>query len=107
MMDNLTQSDVKDLVFLIDKDFGLERKQEEDAFNYQAVINWLQREIQILLNKDLQKLLNILYRIDISEDKTKEVLAMSNHDQMAEMFTKLIVQRELQKVETRKKYRSE
>ena len=106
-MDELSEEDVKVLVYLFTKDTGIALNTEYDATNYKSVINWLEAEIRHLLNHDLQKLLNILYRIDIPEEKTKVVLSLENHEDMAIKFTELIVRRELQKVKTRKKYRNE
>ena len=105
-MDNLSSEDINDLVFLCEKDFGLEKRMDTDFANFNTVVKWLEREIQILLNQDLQKLLHILYRIDISEESTNKVLSLTEPSQMAERLTELIIHRELQKIETRKKYRS-
>ena len=47
--------------------------------------------------------MNGLYRIDVDENKVK--LALTTDD-VAENIAKLIIERELQKVETRRKYRT-
>ena len=47
-----------------------------------------------------------MYRIDIAENKVKSVLATSDPESISQELADLIIQRELQKVETRKKYRS-
>ncbi len=105
-MNNLSSKDIDDLVFLCGKDFGLEKRSEKEFANFKAVTEWLEKEIQMLLNQDLQRLLHVLYRIDISEESTRNVLSLTEPSQMAKKFTELIINRELQKVETRKKYRS-
>jgi len=64
--------------------------------------NWLAREIGILIDHDLQKLLNVLYRIDINEEKAK--IAFASTDPANELAI-LIIDRELLKVKTRGKYR--
>lgn len=64
--------------------------------------NWLTGEIRVLIDHDFQKLLNVLYRIDINEEKLK--IAFSHTDPASELAT-LMIDRELQKVETREKYR--
>lgn len=63
---------------------------------------WLSGEIQVLIDRDFQGLLNILYRIDVSEDKAKLAFTTSNP---ADEIAKLIIERELQKVATREKYK--
>jgi hypothetical protein len=67
-----------------------------------ALQNWLAGEIAVLLDRDFQRLLNILYRIDINESKVK--LAFTA-DKPAWEIAGLIIERELQKVESMKKYR--
>lgn len=63
---------------------------------------WLTGEIRVLIERDFQGLLNILYRIDVNEDKAK--LAFAGNDP-AKGIAKLIIERELQKVATREKYK--
>lgn len=67
-----------------------------------ALQNWLAGEIGILLDRDFQRLLNVLYRIDVNESKVK--LAFTA-DKPAWEIAGLIIERELQKVESMKKYR--
>ncbi len=70
------------------------------------VKTWLEKEIQYLLDHDFQKLIQILYRIDIPEEKAKEILNNTNPGQMSTSFAELIIARELLKVEMRRKYKS-
>ena len=62
---------------------------------------WLIGEIRILLDRDINRLMNILYRIDVSEDKVK--MAFAEYDPAC-AIAGLIIERELKKVETRCKY---
>lgn len=89
---------------LIAKDFDLTVTEQGDAYNLEKLRQWLAREITILMDRDFQRLLNILYRIDVSEQKTS--LALNEADP-AYALAGLIIERELQKVETRKKYKNE
>jgi len=68
--------------------------------NLEKLQNWLAEEIAYMMDRDFQKLLNILYRIDVSEDKVKQAFADENP---AHKLAILIIDRELKKVETRKK----
>lgn len=72
--------------------------------NLEKLENWLTGEIALLMDQDFERLMNVLYRIDVGEDKTKLAYAASNP---ANELAKLIIERELQKVATRKKYRNE
>ena len=77
----------------------LEKYSEEDLENYLAVF------INELIDKDFNKLVNLLYRIDISEQKLK--IALQNEDKTissSKTIAKLIIERQLQKLEFRKKF---
>ena len=61
--------------------------------------------INELIDKDFNKLVNLLYRIDISEQKLK--IALQNEDKTissSKTIAKLIIERQLQKLEFRKKF---
>lgn len=97
-MDNL----LPDVLNLTNKDFNLDIPQSEVS-NQDEFLKLLTRVIQQLLDTDFERLMNGLYRIDVDENKVK--LAMTTND-VAENIALLIIERELQKVETRKKYRT-
>lgn len=105
-------SDSKDLIQslgLFEKDFQLEKSylqlENRQDMAYDQAFLLIMRVVEDLMTKDFNRLINILYRIDVSEEKLKEALALSN-DNPASVITKMILERELQKVETRKKYSS-
>ncbi len=64
--------------------------------------SWLAGEIAILLDRDINGLMNVLYRIDVSEEKVRMAFAGDNP---AFDIAGLIIEKELKKVETRRKYR--
>ena len=75
--------------------------------NYSAkdLENNLAVYINELIDKDFNKLVNLLYRIDISEQKLK--IALQNEDKTissSKTIAKLIIERQLQKLEFRKKF---
>ena len=77
----------------------LEKYSENDLENYLAVF------INELIDKDFNKLVNLLYRIDISEQKLK--IALQNEDKTissGKTIAQLIIERQLQKLEFRKKF---
>ena len=59
-----------------------------------------------MLEKDFEKLLNAMYRIDVDEEKVKFALSGDGEKSPAELITELVIQREMQKAETRLKYSS-
>ncbi len=75
------------------------------ASNLEQLKEWLTSEIIKLMMNDMEKLLNILYRIDVNEKKVKEVFAQHNPKLIAPSLAELIIEREMGKAETRIKYR--
>ena len=99
---------------LIKKDFGIGGEmdlssQEMDLSShrsaYKALEDFLTDQINSMLNTDLNALLNALYRIDLREDKVKELLHHSEPSEIARSVAKAVIEREKQKVITRLKYR--
>ncbi|MFY0627984.1 MAG: hypothetical protein JXR07_16925 [Reichenbachiella sp.] len=62
--------------------------------------------ISYMLDKDFNRLLNAFYKIDLDEQKFKEILANTSTEILANSLAKEVITRELQKVETRLKYKS-
>ena len=60
--------------------------------------------IQQLLYSDFNRLLHILYRIDVEERKVKEAMVTEEPEIIAERISRLIIKRELQKAEIRFRY---
>ncbi len=75
------------------------------ASNLEQLKEWLTSEIIKLMMNDMEKLLNILYRIDVNEKKVKEVFAQHNPKLIAPNLAELIIEREMGKAESRIKYR--
>ena len=87
---------------LIVKDLGLNVEEDVKIEGLEKLKKWLTQEIMILMERDFQKLLQILYRIDVNEQKAKKAFSATNP---ASALAELIIERELQKVESRKKYK--
>ena len=90
---------------LIIKDFQLESDGliDDSKLSYDSLLNRLAQIVDHLISKDFNRLLNALYRIDISEEKLKSVLAQMPENTSL-VIAQMILDRELQKV--KKKIRS-
>lgn len=53
---------------------------------------------------DFDKLIQLLYRLDVSEEKIREALTQSAGTDAAVLITQLLLQRQLQKLEQRKQH---
>ncbi len=102
----MNQDDLQSSTELIIRDFRLEPEAltvRDGEASYSALIERLVKVVDHLISTDFNKLLNILYRIDVSEEKLKDALS-NNTENTSEIIAQMIFERELQKVETRKKY---
>jgi hypothetical protein len=77
---------------------------EIQGTNENQLQEWLTQQIIYLLLNDMEKLLNILYRIDVNEKKVKEVFAQQNPQLIAPLLAQLLIDREMQKAQTRIKF---
>lgn len=58
--------------------------------------------INDLINHDFQKLVSHLYRIDVNENKMRRLLEEKEGENAAGLIADLIIERQLQKIESRK-----
>lgn len=68
---------------------------------------YLTMKIAELLDTNYEKLINILYRIDVNEDKLNELFGNKNREPIPEKLADLIIERQLQKINIRNMYRRE
>ena len=57
--------------------------------------------INHLIQTNFQKLVLILYRVDISENKLKQLLQTESGEDAATIIARLIIEREIQKINSR------
>lgn len=63
--------------------------------------------INHLVDTDFEKLVYLLYRIDVNESKIKHLLEDKEGNNAGELIANAIIERQLEKVESRKKYKQE
>lgn len=67
----------------------------------------LSRYIEDLIHTDFRTLLNLLYRVDVSEKRVKEALAENKNNESAGLLiARLLIERETEKIKLRAKYRN-
>ncbi|WP_242927662.1 hypothetical protein [Pontibacter vulgaris] len=78
---------------------------ELQAPDRDQLLRKLTHAVAYLLRTDLNRLMHILYRIDVEERLVKQAMAPASVDEdIAHNIALLILQRELQKAHTRQKY---
>ena len=93
--------DLISLSTLIGKDFELEQEITEAAIREKMI-----RAFSWLLDNDISKMMQILYRADVNEEKLKSLLVSRSTLPSAEIIADEYISRQKQKVETRKRYSS-
>ena len=91
--------DLKSLSKIISKDFELEEGVSAEQIRREMIyaFSWL-------LDNDIAKMMNILYRADVDEEKLKSLLISCSQLPSAEVIADEYISRQKQKVETWKKY---
>lgn len=59
-------------------------------------------EISELVNNDFARLVNVLYKVDVSEKKLKDILNNNPNVNAAELIARLLLERQLEKIKSRK-----
>ena len=76
-----------------------------DAFGLQATeknfVDFLAEKINYLIVNDFNKLIYILYRTDINEQKLNKLLAENKKEDTGKIIAALFIQRQLEKIKSR------
>jgi len=95
----MSSNDTQALSSIIAKDFELEPGITEESLRLKMV-----HAFSYLLDHDISRMMNILYRADVDEDKLKSLLINSAQLPSAEIIADAYIERQKQKVETWKRY---
>ena len=90
----------------LEKDFlmvGVNFDVPKPVLSYSSLFNFTLHLVDALNEKDSQKILNLLYRIDLSEEIVKDEMQQTDLS-FTKMISEMIVKRELYKVIIRKKF---
>jgi len=74
-----------------------------DHISLQELKEKLAVHLNHLINHDFEKLIYYLYRIDVNENKMRKMLEQKEGENAAGLITDLIIERQLQKIESRRK----
>ena len=86
--------------------FGLDLPlSPNDVENLNQLTIYLAEKLKDLLDNNFSLLVNTLYRIDVSEEKLNELFGSKNRVSIPSTLADLIIERQLQKIHFRKKYK--
>lgn len=91
-----------DLQKELSKHWGIEPSGED---SWEELKRNLKARLKELLNDEFNQLVNAMYRLDVSEARFNQALSAGNQDAIAEQLTEIVLNRELQRLETRRKYK--
>jgi hypothetical protein len=89
----LVQSINKDLAIALPDEIAFDKLQTE-----------LATYINSLIENNFQKLVILLYRIDVSELKLRQLLQQHPEEEAGKIIASLIIERQLQKIKTRAQF---
>ncbi len=95
----------KILIEIIQNNFNLTKVTVEEN-SLQKIRILLIDQLDFLIDHDFEKLLWILYRIDVIEEKAKVALAENTIQKPSEVLADLIIERQMEKAKTRLEYRA-
>ena len=93
---------VNELIQLINKQIDTDISED---VSMQTLREMVIRYINDLILHDFQKLVTLLYKVDVNENKLKKILKKEAEKDAAEIIAHMIIEREIQKLETRKQFR--
>lgn len=76
-----------------------------DPISLEDLTKKLEYHINNLIQYDFQKLVLLLYRIDVSETKLRLLLKENPGENSAKMIAHLIIERQQQKIRSRREYK--
>jgi hypothetical protein len=95
----------------IDRDFKTGNSESlipaSDHSSIEELKAYLIEKLSFLLENKFEVLVNILYKIDVNENKLRELFSGINRESIPEKLTELIIERELQKAKSRMLYKTE
>jgi hypothetical protein len=72
---------------------------------HDKLVSLLAEKINTLITADFDRLISILYRIDVSEAKLKYWLKENPAEDAARIIALLIIERQMQKIESRRQFK--
>ena len=100
---------VNEVVKFVEKDFFVSGENSlipsADIESLEEFRKYLTSKLKHLLEEKFELLVNVLYKIDVSEEKLNELFSAENKDYIPASLADLIIERQLEKVRLRKLYK--
>lgn len=93
----------KELIILINKELAIELPEK---IPMEEIQEKLSAHINRLIQSNFEQLVNLLYRIDVSEAKIKSLLQIEPGTNAGDIISNLIIERQLQKIKSRQQFKT-
>ena len=80
---------------------------EQLVHSREELLRYIEEQVVALLTKNPERLMSILYRIDVPEDKVRDVMTKGPVGSIATKLAALLLLRMEQKVQTRRRYKEQ
>lgn len=97
------KNDLSELAAMLARNWGMEFN---DSFEWGELESLLAGRLGELIRSDFERLVQAMYRMDVDEGKFAVAMACSSVNEQASALSKVVLERELQRLAFRKKYRS-
>jgi len=92
----------KELIPILNADLAIDMPAE---ISNQELLQRLAGYINHLIVRDFNQLVSILYRLDVSENKLKQMLNDNSDEDAGKIIAALIIERQLQKIKSRQQFK--
>jgi hypothetical protein len=103
------KNQVVEIVKFVEKDFLISDNNSlipsTELASLEEFKKYLTEKLKLLLDDKFDTLVNILYRIDISEKKLSQLFSGSSRDSIPASLADMIIERQLEKLRLRKLYK--
>ncbi|RAJ10410.1 hypothetical protein LX64_00012 [Chitinophaga skermanii] len=77
-----------------------------DNITESSLVKALAQKLEALINNDFEQFVYLLYRVDVSENKVKELLATGEYPEVYYHIARLIIDRQIQKWKSREAHKN-
>ena len=103
------KNQVVEITKFVEKDFLIAENQSlipsAEMQSLEEFRKYLTGKLKLLLDEKFDTLVNILYRIDISEKKLSHLFSGNNRNSIPSALADMIIERQLEKIRLRKLYK--
>lgn len=92
----------KELIPVLNADLAINLPAE---ISDKELLQQLAEYINHLIVRDFNQLVSILYRLDVSENKLKQMLSDNNNEDAGKIIATLIMERQLEKIKSRRQFK--